>query len=299
MSDYCDIFRCDGYLEFLNHQHDHEENDVLKQNKRPIPSNLFIFDTRWFEQIGIVDSDVESSNKNSTVSDVKEKTEAQGDNTSNNDDLHDGNKALVLAPPRKILKALEDKMALEQSGQFVVGANLDSDVPDLVRDPLRILPSEAESKKDSPMRQSSLFYRETFSKMSSTFLEGTRKRQVNLFWTGNGNDEHDNSNQENLHKNNKASVIDGFITFFQFMWQCVGEYERFMQNHNLLPAYKFTILRHQPSRFKNKFEEDEQLRFHSASSIDEDSYFEGTSEPCDTKDMELKHQSCVVRIFYI
>ena len=286
-------------MEFLNHEHDHEENHAMKQNNRPIPSNLFIFDIRWFEQIGIVHSDVESSNKNNTVSDVKEKNEAQGDNTSDNDDLHDGNKALVLAPPRKILKALEDKMALEQSGQFVVGANLDSDVPDLVRDPLKILPFEIEREKDPSRRQNSLFHRETFSKISSAFLEGTRKRQVHLFQTGNGNDEHGNSNQENLHKNNKASVIDGFITFFQFMWQCVGEYERFMQNHNLLPAYKHTILRHQSSRFKNKFEEDDHLKFHSASSMDEDSYFEATSEPCDSKDMELKHQSCVVRIFYL
>ena len=286
-------------MEFLNHEHDHEENHALKQNNRPVPSNLFIFDTRWFEKVGIVDTDVESANKNNSVSDVKEKSDAQGDQTNNNENLHDADKALVLAPPRKILKALEDKMALEQSGQFVVGANLDSDVPDFVRDPLRILPYETEREKDSPMRQSSLFHRETFSKISSAFLEGTRKRQVHLFQTGKGNDEHDNLSQENLHKNNKASVIDGLITIFQFMWQCVGEYEKFMQNHNLLPAYKYTILRHQTSRFKNKFEEDEQLKFHSASSIDEDSYFDATSEPCDSKDMELKHQSCVVRIFYI
>ena len=270
----------------------------MKQNNVPIPSNLFIFDTRWFEKVGVVGKDAESSENNHTDTDIKEKEETHDKDSMRNDHFHGDDNALVLAPPRKILKALEDKMALEQSGQFVVGANLDSDIPDILRDPLRFLPYEIQDEKEPSIKQSSSFHRETFSKISSAFLEGTRKRQVHQFNPGEDNEELDGPKHENVQYNNKASVIDGFITLLKFMWQCVGEYERFMQNHNLLPAYKYTILRHQSSHFKSKFEEGGSSKFHLDNSFDDDAFFEGSVDPCDAKDMELKHQRCVVSFLY-
>ena len=277
----------------FDHHHDHKENYGLKKTDIPIPSNLFIFDTRWFEKVGIVRSNAWSADNNNTDSDVSPASEINGEDSRRPDHLTDDT-ALVLAPPRNILKALEDKMALEQSGQFVVGANLDIDIPDFMRDPLRFYPYDAEIEKESSMRPSSLFHRDTFSKISSAFLEGTRKRQVHLFKSGDDKEEQGSQKDDTAHKNNKASVKDGLITLLQFMWQCIGEYERFMQSHNLLPPYKYTILRHQSSREKN-FEQEDLLKFHSVDGFEEGSYFEGSGEPCDSKDMELKHQRCVVR----
>ena len=103
-------------MSLFDHQHDHNENYGLKQTDIPIPSNLFIFDTRWFEKVGIVRNNAWSSDNNDTDTDVNHGSEIQGEDSRRPDHLHD-DKALVLAPPRNILKALEDKMALEQSGQ--------------------------------------------------------------------------------------------------------------------------------------------------------------------------------------
>ena len=261
----------------------------------PIPSNLFTFDTRWFEKVGLVGDNLDSA-ENHTNIDTEDEVVVQSEVPGRIGNFQDEDKALVLAPPRKILRALEDKLALEQSGQFIVGSSLDSDVPDIIRDPLRVLPYETKNEKDYSKKPSSSFHRETFSKISSAFLEGTRKRQVHLFKTENSDESTSSQKDEVLHKNNnKASVIDGLITFLQFLWHCIGEYERFLQNHNLLPAYKHTILRHQSSS-KNKLEEEEILKFHSDASFTEETYFEESTEPCDSKDMEAKHQRCIVSI---
>ena len=48
-------------------------------------------------------------------------------------------------------------------------------------------------------------------------------------------------------------------------------------------------------RVEKNFEQEDLLKFHSVDGFEEGSYFEGSGEPCDSKDMELKHQRCVVR----
>ena len=287
-ADYCDIFRCEGYLNYYGEIQSRDKNHEQEKSwDLPIPSDMFIFDTRWFEQVGIGINDADSPN-NDTSSSTNGKSTPLDEGSDIGSQFDNENRALVLAPPRKIIKALEDKIALEQSGQFVVGENLDSDVVDILRDPLGFLPKDAIMKKDSSFKHTSSFRRETFSKWSATSLDGTRKRQPHLFKTGK---DESNTNQKikDGYRNNKASIIDGFVAFIQVIIRYIGEFERIIQENNLFPNYKNTILRHLSEIDDGK---DDILKFHSG----DGHYFEGSAHECNTKHMEQKHQRCMVRI---
>jgi hypothetical protein len=272
------------YAEIQTRDKNHEQE---KGWDLPIPSDMFIFDTRWFEQVGIGTNDDDSSN-NDTSSSTNGKSTLLDDGSDIGNQFDNDNKALVLAPPRKIIKALEDKIALEQSGQFVVGENLDSDLLDILRDPLGFFPKDATIKKDSSYKHTSSFRRDTFSKLSATFLEGTRKRQLNLFKTEN-EESNKSQNIKDGDRNNRASIIDGFVSFIKVILRYIGEFERILQENYLLPNYKNTILHHSSDKDDGK---EDIIKFHSG----EENYFEGSAHECNTKHMEQKHQRCVVKI---
>ena len=124
-----------------------EKQDQEQTQNLFIPSNMFIFDTRWFEQVGI-SSNKDESSTNGTQTSTKEDSSSLDDSLAENE-LLGNDKALVLAPPRRILRALEDKIALEQSGQFVVGSNLDSENVDILIDPMGFLPKDARIESDT------------------------------------------------------------------------------------------------------------------------------------------------------
>ena len=78
-------------MSLFDHQHDHKENYGLKQTDIPIPSNLFIFDTRWFEKVGIVRNNVWSSDNNDTDTDKNHESEIDEQDSGRPNHLHDDN----------------------------------------------------------------------------------------------------------------------------------------------------------------------------------------------------------------
>ena len=287
-ADYCDIFRCEGYLKYYDEIKTGGNNNGQEAGwDIPIPSDMFIFDTRWFEQVGVSNNDGDSST-NDTNSSTAGKRKVPEEASDKRNQVDNDDRALVLAPPRKILKALEDKIALEQSGQFVVGENLDSDAVDILRDPLGFHPKDSMIKTESSFKHTSSFRREIFSKFSATSLEGTRKRQINIFKTEN-NESNDNQNINESGRKTKGSIIDGLVAFLQLILRYIGEFERLLQENNLFPNYNNTILRHSSELDDGK---EELLKFRSG----DEKYFEGSDNDCNIKNMEQKHERCMVRI---
>ena len=256
-----------------------------------IPSNMFIFDTRWFEQIGI-SSNKDESSKNGTQTSTKEDSSSPDDSLAENE-LLGNDKALVLAPPRRILRALEDKIALEQSGQFVVGSNLDSENVDILIDPMGFLPKDARIESDTSFKHASSFRRETFSKISAVFLEGTRKRQAHMLKKGEDTN-NDQKIQANTEINKKVSILEGFVAFLRAIVMYIGAFEKFLQANNLFPNYKNTILLHLLGT-DDENDKENIIGYHSHQLLEETS-FEGSNKECDPVEMEKTHQRCIVRI---
>ena len=196
---------------------------------------------------------------------------------------------MAVAPPRKMLKALEDKIALEQSGQFVVGANLDSGGVDIFRDPMGFT-TESERPNNDNDKYSGSSYRESFSKYSSTNLEGTRKRQSHFIRADpKETDSHESSRKE------KMSILNFIVSFFQAVLMYIGKFEKFLQQYNLFPNYKYTILDQLYDAEKIK-SQTRSFEAHSNIPLNEDSSFEVPSDNCSPSDMQLRHQRCIVRI---
>ena len=252
---------------------------------------MFIFDTNWFEQIGITSNNNEPPNNDTNTGTTEDGTSLH-DSPGTRKLSDTENKALVLAPPRKILKALEDKNVLEQSGQFIVGAHLDSVVEDILRDPFGFIRTDTIEEPDSSSKYTSSFRREGFTKSPTTNSDGTRKRHGHTFKSEEVDDEGNTIRKMNKH-NTKASIIDGFNDLLQVIVVNIGEFERTLQANNLLPNYKNTILP-QPSNLNDEKEDILKFHVHPATTIEE--YLEDSSQNCDSNDMKDKLQRCIVSI---
>ena len=198
------------------------------------------------------------------------------------------NKALVLGPPRNILKALKDKNDLEQSGQFIVGETLDSIVVDILRDPFGFLTRDMSIEAGHASKYTSSFRRNTFAPNS----DGTRKRYSNAV-KADSTHYGSNSMRKYYNYNPKASsIIDGIYVLFKIILHNIGKFERILQTTNLLPNYKNTILR--TSTIQDELENT--LNYHTDIPSSGMEYSAGSTQDCDSKDMENKHHRCIVSI---
>ena len=274
---------------FKNSQKGTYEHPDKSHRNLFIPSNAFKFDTKWFEHVDILKDNGDSSINDTEFDEYRESTAVTDDTGRNKESYEDGNKALAVAPPRKMLKALEDKIALEQSGQFVVGANLDSGGVDIFRDPMG-LTTHSEKPNNDNDKYSGAIYRESFSKYTSTNLEGTRKRQSHFIRADPKQpDSHESSRKE------KMSILNFIVAFFQAVLMYIGKFEKFLQQYNLFPNYKYTILDqlYDAEKINNQTRS---FEFHSNIPLNEDSSFEVPSDNCSPRDMQFRHQRCIVRI---
>ena len=274
---------------FKNSQKGTYEHPDKSHRNLFIPSNAFKFDTKWFEHVDILKDNGDSSINDTEFDEYRGSTAVTDGSGRDEESYEDGNKALAVAPPRKMMKALEDKIALEQSGQFVVGANLDSGGVDIFRDPMG-LTTHSEKPNNDNDKYSGAIYRESFSKYTSTNLEGTRKRQSHFIRADPKQpDSHESSRKETM------SILNFIVAFFQAVLMYIGKFEKFLQQYNLFPNYKYTILDQLYDAEKNN-NQTRSFEFHSNIPLNEDSSFEVPSDNCSPSDMQFKHQRCTVRI---
>ena len=274
---------------FKNSQKGTYEHPDKSHRNLFIPSNAFKFDTKWFEHVDILKDNGDSSINDTEFDEYSGSTAVTDGSGRDKESYEDVNKALAVAPPRKMLKALEDKIALEQSGQFVVGANLDSGGVDIFRDPMG-LTTHSEKPNNDNDKYSGAIYRESFSKYTSTNLEGTRKRQSHFIRADPKQpDSHESSRKE------KMSILNLIVAFFQAVLICIGKFEKFLQQYNLFPNYKYTILDQLYDAEKNN-NQTRSFEFHSNIPLNEDSSFKVSSDSCSPSEMQFRHQRCIVRI---
>ena len=274
---------------FKNSQKGTYEHPDKSHRNLFIPSNAFKFDTKWFEHVDILKDNGDSSINDTEFDEYRGSTAVTDGSGRDEESYEDGNKALAVAPPRKMLKALEDKIALEQSGQFVVGANLDSGGVDIFRDPMG-LTTHSEKPNNDNDKYSGAIYRESFSKYTSTNLEGTRKRQSSFIRA----DPKQPDSPESSRKE-KISILNFIVVYFQAVLMYIGKFEKFLQQYNLFPNYKYTILDqlYDAEKINNQTRS---FEFHSNIPQNEDSSFEVPSANCSPSEMQFRHQRCIVRI---
>ena len=121
-ADYCDIFRCDGYVD--NMQKIVEEQTQTKWRKFDIFPLLYKFSKDLLKDLGL------------SLDDSGVLHKEQGS---------DSKKALVQTPSRKLLNDIEKSRKLERSGEFIVGSD-DPDVADILRDPFGFEPMPSNVK---------------------------------------------------------------------------------------------------------------------------------------------------------
>lgn len=108
-ADFCDVFRCHGYLQHRRR----------KRQRGPFASTLtnnvdLLYDLgiNVHREIDFIDDALEDP-------DIDPLAEGGGDRHRSKDKSE--RNALVAAPPRHVLRALDEKKALDRSGQFIVG----------------------------------------------------------------------------------------------------------------------------------------------------------------------------------